>query len=191
MKKLLAHKQVAIAACILAFIFFLDLMFPPGIAIGVMYVFCFFSISRQSKTTIIVFAVCIIVVSLIKFIFFLPSSGTYILFINRSITITVISVLAFISYKRRTQFEYFNKERNEYEKQLEEMLFMISHEVRKPITNCIGLMNHLESDKTYTQEELKEMVEYLKASVFELEGFTHKLNAFADNIKQKQKIKIE
>ncbi|WP_018343438.1 hypothetical protein [Cytophaga aurantiaca] len=191
MKKLLVYKQVVIAACILCGIFILDLKFPPGIAIGVMYLFCFFSISRQSKTTIIVFAGCIIVVSLIKFIFFLPSSDTYILLINRCITITAISIVAFIAYKRRTQFERFNKERNEYEKQLEEMVFMISHEVRKPITNCIGLMNHLESDKVYTQEELREMVNYLKVSILELEGFTRKLTIVADDINQKQKIKIE
>lgn len=189
MKKVLANRQTAISACILCVIFILDIMFPPGIAIGIMYVLCFFSITRQSKTTILVFAACIIVVSLIKFVFFFPSSGTFILFINRGITITAIGVFAFVAYKRRKQFENFSKERDAYEKQLEEMLFMISHEVRKPITNCIGLIDHLESDKEYTLEELKEMAGHLKSSVYELETFTRKLTVFVDDVKQKEQFK--
>ncbi len=96
-----------------------------------------------------------------------------------------MSIVVFISYTRRRQFEYFYKERKAYDKELEEMLYMISHEVRKPITNCIGLMNHLESNQSYSQQELKEVVGYLKPSVYELETFTRKLTIFVDDLKKK------
>lgn len=185
MKSLNLNKEVVIAALILSVVFILDIMLPVSIAVGVLYLLCFFIMSRQSKKTYIVFFVAIILLSLIKLVFFQPPASTFMIFVNRGISITVMSIVVFISYKRRRQFEYFYKERKAYDKELGEMLYMISHEVRKPITNCIGLMNLLESNKSYSQQELKEVVGYLKPSVYELDTFTRKLTFFVDDLKKK------
>lgn len=70
-------------------------------------------------------------------------------------------------------------------KEVEEMLFMTSHEVRKPIASCIGLMNLVENDSHLSQEELWKIVRHLKLSALELDDFTKKLTSFMHEIRQR------
>ncbi len=48
---------------------------------------------------------------------------------------------------------------------IEEMLHIISHKVRKPVTNLVGLMNIIEDEYAISQEELVEIVNFYKTSV--------------------------
>src|SRR4051812_27064084 len=118
MKSSFVNKQILIASLILGVVFILDIMLPVAIAVGVLYLFCFFIISRQSKKTIITFAVAVVLLSLIKFVFFLPPASTYMIFVNRGTSIAIICIVVLMSFKRRKQFEYFYKERNDYEQEL-------------------------------------------------------------------------
>jgi CheY-like chemotaxis protein len=68
--------------------------------------------------------------------------------------------------------------------QLKEMVFMTSHRVRQPILNIIGLANILD-DSINDPVELKELVDYIKQSAIILEEFTHELNHFIHNSKEK------
>jgi PAS domain S-box-containing protein len=81
-------------------------------------------------------------------------------------------------------------EKQEYLKALEEMLFMTSHEVRKPLTSCMGLMNLVEDGKPLSQLELWNTVKHLKSSALELDVFTKKLTIFMYEMEQKTKRKI-
>lgn len=80
------------------------------------------------------------------------------------------------------------EEKENHVKGLEEMLFMTSHEVRKPIASCLGLMNLVESGKPLRQEELWKIIEHLKLSALELDAFTKKLTAFIYEMGQRTKL---
>lgn len=73
-------------------------------------------------------------------------------------------------------------------KQLEEIIFDISHKVRQPIANILGLSNLL--DETVTSaEEIKKVAGYMKHSALSLDTFTKELTVKVNNIKEKSKNK--
>ncbi|MFV8325382.1 PAS domain-containing protein [Flavobacterium sp. ZS1P14] len=78
----------------------------------------------------------------------------------------------------------------DYITQLKEMLFMTSHRVRQPIANILGLSNELD-DPLNDPAELKQIVDYIKFSAINLEEFTHELNHFIQNSKDKAENKIQ
>ena len=63
----------------------------------------------------------------------------------------------------------------EYEKTLEQILFDISHIIRKPVTNILG-MSELLDEKTLDQKELSKVAVYLNEAAKELDDFTKRLN---------------
>jgi PAS domain S-box-containing protein len=77
-----------------------------------------------------------------------------------------------------------------YMTQLKEMLFMTSHRVRQPIVNILGLSNALD-ESINDPAELKEIVDYMKQSATDLEEFTHELNHFIQDSKEKAENKIQ
>ncbi|MGJ8667058.1 MAG: GAF domain-containing protein [Patiriisocius sp.] len=66
-------------------------------------------------------------------------------------------------------------ERMEYQKTLEQILFDISHVLRKPIANLVGLVKILDEEKL-DQSQLKEFQMHIGSVSKELERFTEKLN---------------
>lgn len=72
-------------------------------------------------------------------------------------------------------------------KGLQEMLFMTSHKVRKSVTNCLGLLDLMENKDLKTQEEMWQVIKYMKYSAEELEQFTKELTDFMFKMKQEAK----
>lgn len=83
-----------------------------------------------------------------------------------------------IDDKKKREEEHF-----EQVKLMEQMLFMISHKVRQPVANLLGLSaiieNHLESP-----EELLNIINYIKESTAALDDFAKELTAFIHEVKQ-------
>lgn len=73
--------------------------------------------------------------------------------------------------------------------QLKEMIFMISHRVRLPIANILGLTDALD-ESINDPMEFKKIVDYMKQSAIDLEEFTHELNHFIQNSKDKAENEI-
>lgn len=69
-------------------------------------------------------------------------------------------------------------EKQKYLTALEDMLYMTSHEVRKPLASCMGLMNLVEGDERLSQDELWDTIKHLKSSAMDLNEFTKKLTLF-------------
>lgn len=71
-----------------------------------------------------------------------------------------------------------NKRAKETQKEyilgLEEMIFITSHKVRQPITQIQSVSNLLD-DSINSQEELKEIIYYIKESIQALDSFTREL----------------
>jgi len=76
------------------------------------------------------------------------------------------------------------EERRQHTKSLEEMLFMISHKVRQPVTNILGLSN-LGMHHNNSPEESKNLLRLLHESAQALDSFTNELTAFIYKIEQK------
>lgn len=73
------------------------------------------------------------------------------------------------------------------EEGLKKIMFMISHKVRQPIVNIIGLSNLL-GQTINLPGKLKKVTEYIKQSVLALDVFTKELVAFISKLgKNKQK----
>lgn len=69
---------------------------------------------------------------------------------------------------------------------LENMIFMISHKVRQPIAQILGISYLLEETVDYSSEELKKIVGYLKPSALDLDQFTTEFTAFMNTIYSKE-----
>ena len=67
---------------------------------------------------------------------------------------------------------------------LEDVLFALSHRVRLPITNILGISELLE-EESIDQEELKKITGYMKESVNSLDTFVKEITSLISNHKQK------
>ena len=63
---------------------------------------------------------------------------------------------------------------------LEQMMYMISHEVRQPIAHILGLSNLLE--KTKTSKRVSVLLNFIKESIIALDNYTGELTKFLGNI---------
>ena len=69
-------------------------------------------------------------------------------------------------------------------KALEEMLFQLSHNIRQPIVQILGVSN-LINNPTISEGELKELLEYMKNSAKLLDDLTRELTEYMSNEKMK------
>jgi signal transduction histidine kinase len=63
---------------------------------------------------------------------------------------------------------------------LEEILFITSHRVRKPVANIIGLSDLGDADRTLSAKDLKQRCQYLSSSAIELDTIIKELNNFIE-----------
>lgn len=76
-----------------------------------------------------------------------------------------------------TELKVAEQKRNAYIRALEDIAFHTSHEIRRPLTNILGLINIIEED-TIEQEELETVAKGLKQSMDELDKATTGLYKF-------------
>lgn len=67
---------------------------------------------------------------------------------------------------------------------LEEILFSLSHKVRQPVANILGIANLLDN-KTISIEELNKTVSYMKGSVLLLDNFIKELTTLTSDMKNR------
>ncbi|MDP1801872.1 MAG: diguanylate cyclase, partial [Bacteroidota bacterium] len=67
---------------------------------------------------------------------------------------------------------------------LEEMMFVISHKVRQPVVNILGLSNLIDLT-TNGKEELNQIMLYIKQSALSLDTFTKELTTMIDDLAKK------
>lgn len=63
----------------------------------------------------------------------------------------------------------------EYEKAMEQIMFDLSHVLRKPVANLLGLTNMIENEN-FNEINFKENIGYIKIVTDELDNFINKLN---------------
>ncbi len=92
------------------------------------------------------------------------------------------TVVIDISEQKRLQ-----DEKKEYTKSLEEILFMTSHKLRKPVTNCLGLIHLVEGNRQLSQAEIVKILAHFEASILELDAFTRELTTSIFEMKEKSR----
>ena len=74
-----------------------------------------------------------------------------------------------------------NEEKEKRVKDLEEMLFIISHLERKHIARILGLSNLIEKGKN-TPEELEKEISHIKESAIALDEYTREMTKFIEKL---------
>ena len=87
----------------------------------------------------------------------------------------------------KKELEKLDKIQKIYEKGLRQMMFIISHKIRQPITKIMGLSLLIENEAE-NPEELHQIIGYIKASSILLDEFTKELTVF---VHQQEQIKKE
>ena len=64
----------------------------------------------------------------------------------------------------------------EYEDSLDQILYDISHVLRRPVTSMLGITNLIKAEENFSEEKFKEYSTYLETIADELNDFTRKLN---------------
>lgn len=79
------------------------------------------------------------------------------------------------------------EEQKEYVKNLEKMLFMVSHEVRHPVSQILGIVQILQEHENMDAES-SELISNLKISAADLDVFTKKLTTFMHDLRPESEI---
>lgn len=79
------------------------------------------------------------------------------------------------------------EEQKEYVKNLEKMLFMVSHEVRHPVSQILGIVQILQEHDNIDPES-SELISNLKVSAADLDIFTKKLSSFMHEMRPESEI---
>lgn len=190
--KIIGIRSKKRAVLILLIVFLLDSLTPIKGSGSVLYIFCFFYLCRESKKTIIVFALIILLLTIITSIISYSPASNYMALPNKAITIFVIITTTIFTVLHKKLHDRIDNDRNTYVKEIEEMLFMVSHGMRRPITSCLGLMHITGGEKVLTQEELKFITKHIKLSALELDVFTKELTKFmSESVKNVEQKKIK
>lgn len=84
-----------------------------------------------------------------------------------------------LANKKKKDKEKFQKENLLW---LEEMMFIVSHKIRQPVANILGISNLLDNTNN-SPVDLKKMIAFMKLSALSLDNFTKELSAFICKIK--------
>lgn len=90
-----------------------------------------------------------------------------------------LSLRTLITKRKKLEFE-----KEQYITSLKELIFMTSHNIRRPVSSCLGLMQVVD-DTPLSQDDLQTMIEHFKISANELEGFTQDLTTYLDKLEKK------
>lgn len=175
-----------LAAASLLTVFLLDVLTPATFVIDVLYLCCILLVFRESPRTIIGFTIgaCLLIVIHVL-IFDLRLKLGLSFWANRVMSIMAIIITSnlVIRFRRLNQAARL-KEQHRLEA-MEEILFITSHRVRKPVANIIGLTDVINADTYLTIDELKKRCQYLSFSARELDTIIKELNSFIERSEQK------
>ncbi len=185
-QKVTAQKYY-LAAVSLLIVFVLDIFTPERLGVDILYLCAILLVSEQDARTIIAFTVMVCILIMIdENIFAIRSTAkvTKVEWANRCISIFAILMTSLIIIRYQKYKAIRLMKEKQYLSDLKAMMFMTSHEVRKPLANIIGLINILETDKT----EYEKCVADLRSSANELDNFVHQLNNFIERTESVNKL---
>ena len=182
MKNLFFSPRLQLAFAFLILVFVVDIVTPIGLGVNMLYLFCFFLILEENRSYILGFGVLIIGALLVHMVMNYNKIWNWMILLDEWISIFVILLTMYVNLKYRGLQKKANKEREAYVKSLEEMLFITSHKIRKPVASCLGLIQ-ITQFEALKKDELQFVFNHLKSNADELNGFTKELTDFMSELK--------
>jgi len=172
--------QYVAAASLLA-VFIINIMTPPAVIIDILYLSSIVLVYKQNSTTILCFSLAAAVLIIINALFF-EREAIYSMsaWMNRGISLFAIGITSYTAIHYRKQTEDGIIKNRQYLKALEAMLFMTSHQVRKPVANILGLVETMQASGDLSAVELQQLCLHFQFSARELDAFIRVLNAFIE-----------
>jgi signal transduction histidine kinase len=180
-----AKVQFFAAACLLT-VFIINILAPPYIVIDVLYLCSIVLVFKQPTHTILCFSAAACLLIAINVVFFdLEVKVRIFLWINRGISLLAVFVVSYIAIQYNKQTHATLLKEHSYLKALESMLFMTSHEVRKPVANILGLTESMNTDSVdLSADDINEICKHIQASASELDNFIRSLNTFIERTEE-------
>ncbi len=94
---------------------------------------------------------------------------------NGGVVTGYLSIRILINERKKLE-----EERSKYLKSLEDMLFIVSHEIRKPITGCQGILDLMSENMISSGAEFTRAMDYLRSSADEMDSYSRKLNEYLE-----------
>jgi signal transduction histidine kinase len=170
-----------LTTCAILSIFILDLLVPPGTAMAILYVVPLTISYKLNKKLIIMFTIIMSFLAVIDTAITYHSGMHFSVFIDRILSIFAIWVSSFVILRYKIVREKKEEQKEKYIKSIEDILFKISHEIRRPVCNIQGITNALDY-KNLSKDDLAKTSHYLKDSVAEIDTFTKTLTEFLNKI---------
>lgn len=143
-------------------IFIFDLLIPLGVAIGVLYLCCFTFILRESRKSIIIFAIVSIFLILLKLVLqYSIETINWTILTNRCVSVIAIIITAIITLKYQEQ-----------EEKKAELLELLSSYRNAIDQNMISCVSDLKGKILIANQKFCEISKYTKE---ELEGQSHNI----------------
>lgn len=179
-------RHLMLAALCLLLVCILDYLTPLHTAggIGILYMASIPIIMQESKKAIIYMACLSTALIILNYIYFSSISDTsqWGFPINRVISVIGLWVATAIALDYKIVQNKLSNQTTSYTETLEEIIFITSHKVRNPVTNIVKIIE-LMDDEHLTEQNLKEMMLYLRKSAKDLESATREMT---DNICDKE-----
>jgi signal transduction histidine kinase len=177
-----------LAAVSLLSVFLINILTPPDFVIDILYVCSIVLVFRQNTKTIWRFSVAACTLIVINALFFDVVIGHHMsLWVNRLISLVAIGITSYIAIHYRGQTKASTRKQQQYITALEAMLFMMSHQVRRPVANILGLVEDVHTNHTALSEaDILELCTHLQTSATELDTFINALSAFMEQTEKEQ-----
>ena len=186
MRKITIKTTRYLAAVSLLAVFILDIITPMAFVIDILYLCCILLMFRENTRTIVCFSItaCLLILTDVL-VFDLKLKPDFSFWINRGMSILAIIIASYLTIRfRRSNQERIAKERHHL-KALEEILFITSHRVRKPVANILGLIDLVNQDNgVLSADDLKKRCQYLSSSANEMDTIIKELNDFIEQTEQ-------
>lgn len=173
-----------LASIALATIFFIDVSFESHSAIGVLYVVALALLINRSRTSILFFASLSSVLLAVDLWIVLRKPIDQQILTDKFIALIAIWVLVSALLRCKTLYDKKEIQKDQHLKVVEEMLFITSHKVRKPVCTIQGLVQIM--DMSPSKEEAEHILRSIRQSAVELDEYTHELTRFIHQETRKQ-----
>ncbi len=175
-----------LAAASLLTVFILDIVTPPSFVADILYLCSSLLVFRESPRTIRVFSMvaCLLIVADVLF-FDLKLNLGISFWANRGMSVLAIIITSDLAIRFRKLNQASSIKEHQHLEALNEILFITSHRVRKPVANIIGLTDLINNESgTLTADDLKKHCRHLSSSANELDEIIKELNNFVEHSEQ-------
>jgi len=170
------YRNLWLPLLLLFLVMVIDYFTPLYVAAGILYSPIILVSLKASRRRILTLAGIASLFIIINFLYFISIADqlNWIFPVNRITSLIGLWVTTIVAINYKQVAEKRLKDRTDYTETLEQIIFINSHKVRKPLANIVKLAE-LMQDQQVSENDIREMLPLLSASAAELEEVTRKM----------------